>query len=220
MQVQFLIVFCLAAVRCQATESVLGLFPEFNKVQEKMGVLQRDTGVLQKENGVLQRRIDALEKENKVLKAQIGTKEFGRFNLAYKKNCGQSSTYLEACSHAVDGNVVTFSHTGHTGFRNGVNYGTSKPSWWVDLGNTYKIRRVEVYNRLSSGHRLYNLDVTAGKSLSGMSLCGHYKGRATNGELVILVCRQPIEARYVKLQIMEANSADNYLQLAEVEVYE
>ncbi|XP_063397488.1 uncharacterized protein LOC134681774 [Mytilus trossulus] len=179
-----------------------------------MDALQRETVVLQKENSVLQKRIDALEK------AQIATKEFGRFDLAYKKNCGQSSTYRDACNNAVDGNLETFSHTGHTGFSNGVYNGTSKPSWWVDLGNTYKVRRVDVYNRLSSGNRLYNLDVTAGKSLSGTSLCDHYKGRATNGELVILVCRQPIEARYVKLQIMEANSTDNYLHLAAVEVYE
>lgn len=84
--------------------------------------------------------------------------------------------------------------------------------------STVVILYVNIY--LFIGHRLYNLDVTAGKSLSGMSLCDHYNGRATNGELVILVCRQPIEARYVKLQIMEENSADNYLQLAAVEVYE
>ncbi|CAC5393875.1 unnamed protein product [Mytilus coruscus] len=146
--------------------------------------------------------------------------EFGRFDLAVNKKCGQSSTFLDACNHAIDGNLVTFSHTGHTGFSDGVNYGTSKPYWWVDLGNTYKVRRVDVYNRLTSGHRLHNLDVTAGKSLSVMSLCDHYKGRAKNGELIILVCRQPIEARYVKLQIMEENTADNYLQLAAVEVYE
>ncbi|XP_052083368.1 complement C1q tumor necrosis factor-related protein 3-like [Mytilus californianus] len=50
MKVQFLIVFFLTAVRCQATESVLDLFPEF----------KREIG-----------RIDGLERENKALKAEI-----------------------------------------------------------------------------------------------------------------------------------------------------
>ncbi|VDI28975.1 Hypothetical predicted protein [Mytilus galloprovincialis] len=139
----------VVAVRGKATECVLDLLTEFNKVQERMDALQRETVVLQKENSVLQKKIGGLEK------AQNATKEFGRFDLAYKKNCGQSSTYLDPCNHAVDGNLVTFSHTGHTSFSNGVNYGTSKPSWWVDLGNTYKVRRVDVYNRLSSGNINY-----------------------------------------------------------------
>ncbi|XP_063409121.1 uncharacterized protein LOC134692593 [Mytilus trossulus] len=54
MKVQFLIVFFLAAVRCQATESVLDLFPEFKQAI-----------------GGLQTRIDGLVRENKVLKAEV-----------------------------------------------------------------------------------------------------------------------------------------------------
>ncbi|XP_052078443.1 uncharacterized protein LOC127716310 [Mytilus californianus] len=161
-----------------------------------------------------------LKEDTKICVKDMKDTDFRRIDLVVGKTCGQSSTNGFTCNYAIDGNLDTFSHTAHTDFSDGVNYGTSKPYWWVDLGNTYKVRRVDVYNRLEAGHRLHNLDVTAGKSLSVMSLCDHYKGRAQNGEQVILVCMQPIEARYVKLQIMEENTADNFLQLAEVKVYE
>ncbi|CAC5414066.1 unnamed protein product [Mytilus coruscus] len=104
-------------------------------------------------------------------------------------------------------------------FKNGANYGTSQPYWWLDLGNNFRVRRVVVYNRLSSGHRLLKLKVTAGKTLSNMAKCDYYEGRAINGELV-LICNQPIEARYVKLQIKEQDPKDNYLHVAVVEVCE
>ena len=71
-----------------------------------------------------------------------------------------------------------------------------------------------------TGHRLRKLDVTVGNSLSKMEPCGHFEGPATDGELVIKVCKQPIKGRYVKLQIMDENARDNYLHVAEVEVYE
>ena len=60
MKVQFLIFF-LVAVRCQATESVLDLFPEFKQA----------IGGLQTRIDGLQTRIDGLERENKVLKAEV-----------------------------------------------------------------------------------------------------------------------------------------------------
>lgn len=68
--VQFLIVFCLAAVRGKATECVLDLLTKFNKVQERMDALQRETVVLQKENSVLQKKIDALEKAQNATKGE------------------------------------------------------------------------------------------------------------------------------------------------------
>lgn len=68
--VQFLIVFCLAAVRGKATECVLDLLTEFNKVQERMDALQRETVVLQKENSVLQKKIGGLKKDKMLLKVR------------------------------------------------------------------------------------------------------------------------------------------------------
>ncbi|CAC5394549.1 C1QL [Mytilus coruscus] len=71
MNVQYLIVFFLAAVRCQATESVLDLFSEFKRPIDGR---QARIGGLQTRKGGLQTRIDGLEKEIKALKAEIDTK--------------------------------------------------------------------------------------------------------------------------------------------------
>ena len=72
-------------------------------------------------------------------------------NLALGKRCSQSSTFGEVCGKSVDGNLETYAHTKHAGYWGGSNYGEGYPWWYVDLGNTYKVKRVDIYNRLNSG---------------------------------------------------------------------
>lgn len=69
------------------------------------------------------------------------------------------------------------------------------------------------------GFRLRNVEVTVGKSLSSMKLCGFYKGPAADGEIVNIYCREPMIARYVKVMIKEKNTKDTFIHVNEIEVY-
>lgn len=70
-----------------------------------------------------------------------------------------------------------------------------------------------------AGQRLRNLEVSIGMSLSSMQVCGYYKGPGSNGEMIPISCREPIEARYVKVMIKDENTLDTILNFAEIQVF-
>ncbi|XP_071144752.1 short-chain collagen C4-like [Mytilus edulis] len=87
MKVQFLIVFFLKAIRCQATESVLDMFPEFKREIGRIDVLQpRIDG--------LQTRIDGLERENKALKARVKAGSGNTYTRWGKTSCPSTAALV------------------------------------------------------------------------------------------------------------------------------
>ena len=89
------------------------------------------------------------------------------------------------------------------------------------------VHRVKIINRKNCcGNRLKNADVRAGLSkvdvdktgiITENSFCGNYKGPGSNGETIVINCKEAIKSRYVTLQLM--NNEKSTLNLAEVEVY-
>ncbi|KAK3108359.1 hypothetical protein FSP39_006325 [Pinctada imbricata] len=136
-------------------------------------------------------------------------------NLAYKKLTFQSSTYLSRSSDkAVDGiksENNKFHLCTHT-------LKETRPYWYVDLGNEYSLKYVEIVNRGDCcPSRLHDVEVTvAGHTKDFKKLCGFFKGPGTAAQIVVLSCPQQTKGRYVKIQIV--NGKDNYLMLCEVKV--
>ncbi|XP_076085981.1 complement C1q-like protein 4 [Mytilus galloprovincialis] len=111
MKVQFLIFF-LVAVRCQATESVLDLFPEFKQA----------IGGLQTRIDGLQTRIDGLVRENKVLKAEVD--RLGSGNVAFSSYMTEASANSQSAS-LTTGSTIKFDRT-ETNYGNGYSRSTGK----------------------------------------------------------------------------------------------
>ncbi|CAG2256712.1 unnamed protein product [Mytilus edulis] len=130
--------------------------------------------------------------------------------VAYNKSAEQSSVYeMLSALEAVDGNVNTYMHTNLE----------QSPFWIVDLGKTYQIRRIEIFNRnegaITTGERLRDLDIMIGPSPDGMHLCAHYVGPAQLGDHLLFNCEHVENARYVKLTLI----GTHFLHVAEVKVY-
>ncbi|VDI14615.1 Hypothetical predicted protein, partial [Mytilus galloprovincialis] len=134
--------------------------------------------------------------------------------VAYGKSCTQSSTSAvnvgyHSASKAVDGDLNTFMHTDLD----------QSPYWIVDLGKTYQIKRIEIFNRkqgaIYTGRRLHDLDIIVGTSLNNTHLCTQYAGPAELGEHLVLGCQCDETARFVKLMLR----GREYLHVAEVKVY-
>lgn len=70
-----------------------------------------------------------------------------------------------------------------------------------------------------AGERFRNVEVTIGKSLSSMQVCGFYKGSAAKGEIISISCREPIIARYVKVTMKDQNTEETILNFAEIQVF-
>ncbi|VDI62272.1 Hypothetical predicted protein [Mytilus galloprovincialis] len=129
-------------------------------------------------------------------------------DVSYKKLTGQSSSSSghKPSGSAVDGDLSTIFHTNHD----------KTPYWWVDLGGSFSVQHVEIWNRAHGyGRRLHDLDITVGPTLSEMKLCTYYKGPASDGEHLILTCSKTIKGRYVKLALR----GPEWLHLREVKVF-
>ncbi|KAK3109097.1 hypothetical protein FSP39_022923 [Pinctada imbricata] len=111
---------------------------------------------------------------------------------------GIKSTHAQACTHTMQ---------------------ETRPYWYVDLGQEYCLKYVEIVNRggtCCSG-RLHDIEVTvAGHYKDFKKQCGFFKGPGTSGQIVVLNCPQETKGRYVKIQIVDG--IDNYLTLCEVRV--
>ncbi|XP_078612393.1 uncharacterized protein LOC144882463 [Branchiostoma floridae x Branchiostoma japonicum] len=84
-------------------------------------------------------------------------------NVALRKPAYQTSTELNLgdANHAVDGNTNTDYFAGSCASTVGEN----NPAWWVDLGETYKIDRVDIVNRQDCcGGQLDGFDIHIGDS--------------------------------------------------------
>ncbi|CAG2247766.1 unnamed protein product [Mytilus edulis] len=171
-------------------------------------VLALDLGVC----GNLEAKID---QNAKILHEILGklTADNRTINLrevANGKPAEQSSVLAGlSASRAVDGSVNTYMHT----------LKEQSPYWIVDLGKTYQIKRIEIFNRnegaKSTGERLHDLDIIVGPSHNKMHLCAHYVGPAQLGAHLIFECEPDENARYVKLMI----KGTEYLHVAEIKVY-
>ena len=70
----------------------------------------------------------------------------------------QESIYRNLTAEkAVNGDLDTYSCTMLTQFKDGAHYGTSSPYWWVDLGRNFKVKRVDIYNRMDCCGKIYCL---------------------------------------------------------------
>ncbi|VDI00764.1 Hypothetical predicted protein [Mytilus galloprovincialis] len=152
-----------------------------------------------------------------VEKSNVTSGSCGKKNLALNKKCGQSSH--DGCGAGVDGNFNSYMHTTYF-YQNNDMHGESNPYWWVDIGSSCMVKLIKIYNRRDCcGQRLRNLEVSIGMSLSSMQVCGYYKGPGSNGEMIPISCREPIEARYVKVMIKDENTLDTILNFAEIQVF-
>nr|CBX41713.1 putative C1q domain containing protein MgC1q64 [Mytilus galloprovincialis] len=164
MKVQFLIVFFLAAVRCQATESVLDLFPEF---KQAIGGLQARIDGLVRENKVLKAEVDGLVRENKVLKAEVD--RLGGGNVAFSSYMTEASANAQSAS-VTTGSTIKFDRT-EANYGNGYSTSTGKfraPSTGV-YGFSWTLC---VDSRISDGGRWkygeYGTQLMSGSSVIGL----------------------------------------------------
>ncbi|CAC5416555.1 unnamed protein product [Mytilus coruscus] len=160
------------------------------------------TAILNRHSDILQEILEAVRRDYSINILR---------EVAYGKPAEQSSVYggVASASRAVDGNVNTIMHTNIQ----------HSPYWMVDLGKTYQIKRIEIFNvnggAKSTGERLHDLDITVGPSHNKMHLCAHYVGPAQIGSHLLFECLHDENARYVKLMIQ----GTEYLHVAEVKIY-
>ena len=135
--------------------------------------------------------------------------EAGAPNLALNKATSQSSEgWGGVSSRAVDGNTSgnwNDSSVTHTGYDN-------QPWWQVDLGASYSINNVELWNRTDCcGERLANFNVILLDANQSVVSTVNYPGQVGTSTTINISGN----ARYVKVQLL----GTNYLSLAEVKVW-
>ncbi|KAI8485744.1 hypothetical protein Bbelb_365780 [Branchiostoma belcheri] len=142
-------------------------------------------------------------------------------NVALGKTANQTSTYLYgAASRAVDGNTGTnfFSGTcAHTTDTAG-SLGETDPSWWVDLGQSYMITRVVIFNRRDCcSERLnpFNIHIGDSDQISENPKCGGDHHIALNQPSISVSC-PGMMGRYVGVRLP---GHSRVLTLCEVQVY-
>ncbi|XP_071179248.1 fucolectin-like [Mytilus edulis] len=178
-----------------------GKFLKNNRLLEK--VLKLETML----NTTLKKREEML---NQMLESPCKDPLTGHLRIedvSHEKMTSQSShNALYPSGNAVDGDLTTMFMTNFD----------KKPYWWVDLGSSFSVHHVEIWNRADNvGRRLRKMDILVGPTLSKMKLCTYYKGHANNGEYLILNCSKPTNGRYVKLAI----GVQEWFNLMEVKVF-
>jgi hypothetical protein len=142
-------------------------------------------------------------------------------NVALQKQTSQSSDYSRSSGQsfkAVDGNTSGAWNMGSITHTRGGN-GESNPWWQVDLGNTYEINSIRIWNRTDCcSERLTNLNIWV-KADEPNAMWMQYNARthqysARGGNP--LVFNGNAMGRYVKVQL---ESNQGILSLAEVEVF-
>ena len=144
--------------------------------------------------------------------------QVGLTNVALNRSTSQSSTLIGHSSVAVDGNVSgVFADGSVTATRLETN-----PWWEVDLGDSYQVAGIELWNRIDSAtQRLSNVEVFVSESMFVSSAIRDVRTQPGVSRFVIdgqvgRMVRVPISqsARYVRVQLADTN----YLSLAEVRV--
>ncbi|CAC5358422.1 unnamed protein product [Mytilus coruscus] len=108
----------------------------------------------------------------------------------------------------VDGNIHTIAHTKKQ----------LDPWWIVDLTKNYKVKKIKVLSRTSKagGYKDFK-EVTAlvGPDKKNMKECGFFKGPAKWSQLITFNCKEPINGKFVKLQMKGIHN----LSFSELQVY-
>ncbi|XP_019627160.1 PREDICTED: fibronectin-like [Branchiostoma belcheri] len=139
-------------------------------------------------------------------------------NVALGKTAYQTTTehHTRAASRAVDGNTDTNFFSGtctHT-----ADAGETDPSWWVDLGQSYMIARVVIFNSLDAGPwRLnpFNIHIGDSDQVSTNPKCGGDHHIALDQPSISVPCPGMI-GRYVGVRLP---GPSRILTLCEVQVY-
>eukprot|EP00058_Branchiostoma_floridae_P015451 XP_002600939.1 hypothetical protein BRAFLDRAFT_79129 [Branchiostoma floridae] len=140
-------------------------------------------------------------------------------NLALGKSAFQTTTFYGFmvngfASHAVDGNTNTWYHDGsctHTA------EGKDNPAWWVDLGQSYEIGRVTIFNRqdcCSERINPFNIHIGDSDQVSTNPRCGGDHQMNLNQPSISVSC-QGMKGRYVGVRLP---GAYRILTLCEVQV--
>ena len=132
-------------------------------------------------------------------------------NLALNKTVDQSTNYSSfTADRAVNGNQGDFTHT---------NVGNVQNPWWrVDLGDTYTIEQIVIYNRTSSCcvDRLNGFRVLVG-NVDSEDPNNYTEVFTLNADLVQERTGLSVQGRY--LMVHNSPTTTTPLSLAEVEVY-
>ncbi|XP_061188285.1 uncharacterized protein LOC133196408 [Saccostrea echinata] len=136
------------------------------------------------------------------------------FNAAYGKKVTQSSDYDKQhylATSVTNGLLLDFSHTKKE----------NNPWLLIDLGTDFYVFEVEIYNVdkvvQCCANRFRDANISVGSSYITMELCGHFEGPGEDKERIVVRCPLVKRVRYVKIQIVKGT--DNYLHLAEVQVW-
>ncbi|XP_061185896.1 uncharacterized protein LOC133194001 [Saccostrea echinata] len=93
---------------------------------------------------------------------------------------------------------------------------TTNPWYRIDLGTTYNIDEVIIYNRRDCcGNRFRDAVIQVGDSLASLKTCGTFKGPGKNGQIIRIKCPGGMRGRWVQIQ---QKNYRGYLNLAEVQV--
>lgn len=143
-------------------------------------------------------------------------------NLARGKPTTQASTeHGGVSSRAVDGNT-----SGNWGDNSVTHTYWTNNAWWeVDLGASYALTEIKVYNRTDCcGGRLNGAEILVSatpfpaRPLTAAEITAARKGTIGTAQAVNSFALSNVTGRYVRVQL-PANASEPYLSLAEVEVY-
>nr|XP_022310472.1 uncharacterized protein LOC111115876 isoform X2 [Crassostrea virginica] len=128
-------------------------------------------------------------------------------NLALGKKATMSSQYAGfAASRGVNGKTTDFFHTRYQ----------NMPWFRVDLGRSYNVQRVVLYNRKDCcGNRFSNAIISVGESLRSLKTCGTFKGPGKKGQRIEINCGKGIKGRFVQVQLR----GRGLIHLGEVQVF-
>ncbi|XP_048754659.2 uncharacterized protein LOC125665814 [Ostrea edulis] len=134
-----------------------------------------------------------------------GSSSAGRTNLALGKKASLSSTMGKfSAALGVNGKLNDFFHT----------KSQTTPWYRIDLGKSYNIDEVVIYNRKAAGSRFRNAVISVGESLSTLKKCGTFKGPGKDGQRISIKC-PGMKGRYLQVHV----SGRGFLHLAEVQVF-
>ncbi|KAI8486963.1 hypothetical protein Bbelb_352230 [Branchiostoma belcheri] len=140
-------------------------------------------------------------------------------NVALGKPAYQTSTHDGPADRAVDGNTNgKYYHAGSCTHTVDVGGGETDPSWWVDLGQSYKVDRVVIFNRRDCcQERLnpFNIHIGDSAQVSENPKCGGNHHIDVNQPSISVSC-QGMTGRYVGVRLP---GPIRKLTLCEVQVF-
>jgi hypothetical protein len=140
-------------------------------------------------------------------------------NIAVHGGAVQSSTYANGsqdASHAIDGNT-----NGNFNSATGAVTSNALEPWWrVDLGGSYDLGEIRIFNRTDGGwgSRLHHFTV---RVYDGANVVYEQTEPGTAGDLYVISLPTGTVGDGIEIKLDDIGTkSDRYLQLAEVEVYQ